>query len=804
MSNCSYGPRGDMDVILSMRMQGMISPQPPKKASVSASSKASSPSPPPSLRSLAVNMPSLPAASGFKNLFPGSRSRSPSLDASHSPVVPQSHTEESFGVMGTSLLTMCRANTGSDTSSSPSLTLPLPLPHAQKQGSPAASIRSASTTVVLPADLRITKDRDIHVSPPSSPPPGPMSSPVTFQSTMGAVPLPLLPPPRRLRCTPTAPIPIKQEGRDGLYKQPNGNRSVAGSFGIRPAESSEPPPPLPQMPGIGIVPPDADEPKRIPSGEFTAPPLPDADPSHSSSSVVNVQPVSPLVSAVLPLSPESPLASAGNGMLEVPSTPGSCSRSSSTSKRWSRMVTSLPQRPDPPSGPPPSAPDEKPEAPPALQLHVPHPYAADGPPSTTSSNSRTDTSRQSTSSPAPSFWKRVSDSSAYSVDSWSTSESRAVAEPTTVLGSPTTSLSPPTNVVAPDPPPRSTSLDVPRTTQPASKIVAAKRRSMPPPRPAPTHAPPPAPVASLLSSLKPSSSVSAPQPQKLFRTSVAQRALRLSLTSPKPPPSSSLPPRPDEPGFVPGHRRSSSNSTIEAGRPSSELPAIPGSPPRSPSRTATPSQRPPSSSASIRSVTLKQRLRILGGPSAASSSSPSARSIPSPPMQSQIEPQCQHQTPIHVPALHTQAQANTLDVDNDNDNDPSIPSHDQPEPRRAPFGLGEHIMNIRNDPSFLSLSTPDSPTIPRPPPRSPFRPGPTGPTIPGTPMLEGEFEFMSLSPPPPRRGSKQLSVSVVHTEKGAGSELPAVSEAESSNLEGSMLAALAARASVVSLGFITR
>ena len=786
-----------MDVMLSMRMQGMISPQPPKKASVSASSKTSSPSPPPSLRSLAVNMPSLPAASGFKNLFPGSRSRSPSLDASHSPVVPQSHAEESFGVMGTSLLTMFRGNTGSDTSSSPSLSLPLP--HAQKQGSPAASIRSASTTVALPADLRITKDRDIHGSPPSSPTPGPMTSPITFQSITGTVPLSLLPPPRRLRCTPTAPIPIpiKQEGRDGLYKHPNGNRSVAGSFGIRPAESLEPPPPLPPMPGIGVVPPGADEPRRIPSGEFTAPPLPDADPSRSSSSVVNLQPVSPVVSAVLPLFPESPPASAGNRMLEVPATPESRSRSSSTSKRWSRMVTSLPQRPDPPSGPPPSVPAE---APPALQLHVPHPYAADGPPSTTSSNSRTDTSLQSTSSPAPSFWKRVSSSSAYSVESWSTSGSRAVAEPTTTLGSPTTSLSPPTNVVAPDPPPRSMSLDVPRTTQPASKVVAAKRRSMPPPRPAPTHAPPPAPVASLLPPLKPSS---APQPQKLFRTSVAQRALRLSLTSPKPPPSSGLPLRPDELGFVPGHRRSSSNSTIEVGRPSSELPAIPGSPPRSPSRTATPNHQRPSSSASIRSVSLKQRLRILGGPSTASSSSPSARSIPSPPTPSQFDPPRQHHTPIHVPASHTQAI--TLDFDNDDDdNDPSIPSHDQPEPRRPPFGLGEHIMNIRNDPSFLSLSTPDSPTIPRPPPRSPFRPGPIGSTTPGTPIFEGEFEFMSLSPPPPRRGSKQLSVTVVHTERGAGSDLPAVSETESSNLEGSTPAALAARASVVSLGFITR
>lgn len=177
-------------------------------------------------------------------------------------------------------------------------------------------------------------------------------------------------------------------------------------------------------------------------------------------------------------------------------------------------------------------------------------------------------------------------------------------------------------------------------------------------------------------------------------------------------------------------------------------------------------------------------------------------SLPPPP------PESHPQTDLSMPIKHDPVQAScTLDDDPDNV-DPSIPTHAQPQPRRPPFGLGEHIMNVRNDPSFLSLSTPDSvdsPIVPQLPPRSPFRPPPAGLRAPGTPILEGEFEFMSLSPPP-RRGSKQLSVTLVQTEKGAttGAELPAVSEMESSsNPEESGLSALS-RASVVSLGFISR
>ncbi|KAG6337314.1 hypothetical protein ID866_1776 [Astraeus odoratus] len=780
--NGAYGPKGDMDVMLSMRMQGMISPQPSKKVSLPPSSTyASSPSPPQSLRSLAVTIPSLPPANGFKNMFTGARSRSPSLDTSHSPLTPHSHAEESFGVVGTSLLTMFRGNTSSDGSASPSYSLPLPLPHIPRQGSPAASVRSASTTVVIPAsDLKISKDRDIPEPPSSSPiictSPGTITPPAAFHATPPkSVPLPLQPPPRKPRNISTAPLAPKQ-GRDGFYKQTEGNGSVAGSFGIQPADGQENFT-VPPTPSLGVVHPDANvpwDPSEVESRSTTSP---DG----------NQQPMSPLISVTRALSTDSVSGSIGNGTLGVPTDPESRSRTSSTSKRGSRLIGSLPQRLAPPAGPPPSVPDVKFETPPPLHLHVPHPYAGDGPPSSPSSNSRTDMSPNSTSSQSPNFWKRTSSSSAYSVDSWSTSDSRVAAEPTPMLGS---LVSPSTPAVTTGPPARSMSLTVTGTSSVASKV---KRRSMPPPRPAPTHAPPPAPVtepAAILPLQGPASPpATPPQAQKSLRASVAQRALRLSLTLPKPPPASGLPPRPDESGLVRGHRRSTSSSTIEGMRPSTELPSIPGSPPRSPSRTSVSDRpRPPSSASSTPSLSIRQRLRILSTPS------PSLPSTSLPPIQTQFPVETQSQA--HVPPPH--AQVSTLDLDDD---DPSTPSHAQAP--RPTFGIGEHIMDIRDDPNFLSLSVPDSPTVPRPPPRSPFRPLPMYSTGLGSPVPEGDFEFMSLSPPPPRRGSRQISVMVVQPEKDPESDLPAFSETVSPNPDPNGLAALSARGSVVSLGFIT-
>lgn len=774
-SNGVYGPRGDMDVMLSMRMQGIVSPQPPKKVS-------SSPSPPHSLRSFGMNAQSLPPSSSIKDMLTSTRSRSPSLDSPHSPLVSQAHTEESFGAMGTNLLTFFRGNTASDSSSSPACSLPLPLPRSQAQCSPAASVRSASTTMVIPgADLKISKERDapvLSISPPSiaSTPPGSITPPAAFQASMNSGPLPLQPPPRKARGHLAVPPPTAKREREGLYNHPGDNRSVAGNFGVQPAEVLPPPPSLVVMPAETIPPRD------LSPGPFTATKLPDVEPPFSAFSNANVQsPSSPPLAAARSLSPD----------IAVPTSSETRPSSPSSSKRWSRKISTLPQRPAPPSGPPPSVPEIEP-AQPVLHLHVPHPYAADELASSVSSNSRTDISPHSASSLAQSFWKRASSSSAYSVESWSTTDSRAVAEPTTTLSASILSLPNPT----------------------ASKVTAPKRRSMPPPRPAPTHAPPPAPVVDPIvervavpQSPPPpkqqSSPTTPPQPLKPLRTSIAQRALRLSLTSPKPPPSTSLPPRPDEPGFLRSHRRSSSNSTAEGLRVSSELPSIPGSPSRSPSRLSGVGQpRPPSSASSVRSLSIKQRLRILSAPSSSSPPPTPSGSNSPPPSTQQLQPlQIQTQTKVqtkaqkHAPGSQPAQVTSTLDLDDDDDDDdPRTPSHAQPS--RPPFGLGEHIMDI-NDPSFLSLTPIESPTAPS---RNPFRPLPTCPGRPGTPMTEGEFEFMALSPPPPRRGSKQISVTVVQPEKSPQSELPPFG---ATSPEANTLAAALARGSVVSLGYIT-
>ncbi|KAI5986128.1 hypothetical protein EDD15DRAFT_1595211 [Pisolithus albus] len=778
-SNGGYGPSGDMDVMLSMRMRGIVSPQPSRKVSSSPSSSQS-------LRSLVMNAQPLPPSSAARDILTSTRSRSPSLDSPHSPLVSQAHTEESFGAMGTNLLTMFRGNTASESSSSPACSLPVPLPHGQAQGSPAASLRSASTTVVIPgSDLKISKERDapaLSISPPSltTTPPGTIASTNAFQASTNSVPLPLQPPPRKARCHLTVPPPTAKRDREGLYTHPGDNRSVAGNFGVHPTEV------LPPTPSLVVMPSETPPPRNVSPGPFAATDLPDTEPPFSASSNANGQPPlpSPPLAAARSLSPD----------LGVPASLDTCSGSSSSSQRWLRKISTLPQRPAPPSGPPPSVPEVE-SAQSALHLHVPHPYAADELASSVSSNSRTDTSPHSTSSLAQSLWKRASTSSAYSVNSWSTSDSRAVAEPTTTLSASILSLPNPTG----------------------SKIAAPKRRSMPPPRPAPTHAPPPAPIAERVvvpqsppppkQQPSPDSSPQAPKP---LRASVAQRALRLSLTSPKPPPSTGLPPRPDEPGFFRGHRRSSSNSTAEGPRISSDLPSIPGSPPHSPSRLSSVGQpRPPSSASSVRSLSIKQRLRLLSAPSSTSPPpTPSGSNSPLPstqqqsPQPLQIQTQTKTQTKVQkqAPGPHHAQTISTLDLDDDDDDDdPRTPSHVQPS--RPPFGLGEHIMDI-NDPSFLSLTPIESPTAPHLPLRSPFRPLPAGgPVSPGTPMIEGEFEFMALSPPPPRRGSKHISVSVAQPEKSSESEPPTFTKtAVSPNPE---VNTLAGRGSVVSLGYIT-
>ena len=110
-----------------------------------------------------------------------------------------------------------------------------------------------------------------------------------------------------------------------------------------------------------------------------------------------------------------------------------------------------------------------------------------------------------------------------------------------------------------------------------SSMYSRARSSVPPPRPAPTSALPPAPTD--LDQVESNRDVSTPldkmsnAPKSLFRASSVHRSSRLSLIAPKPPPTSSLPPRPGDPDYKPSHRRSSSESRF-----SNALQSIPDSP----------------------------------------------------------------------------------------------------------------------------------------------------------------------------------------------------------------------------------
>ncbi|KAH7910820.1 hypothetical protein BJ138DRAFT_1101546 [Hygrophoropsis aurantiaca] len=609
-------PRGDMDVMLSMRLQGIISTSQPKPPAPSppashtpASRASSSPSPPQSVRSMSVASKSSATGhtvSTIKGMFT-TRSRSPSVDYSH-----REQVEDSFGTMGNSLLTMLRANGTGDVSATPSHS---PTSSNGKTKSPVQSTTSSlrstppGTAIIPAADLKIVAERENEAWVP----------PRNGMARHGGRSLPpntlsLQPPPRKRPWMSATgpPTPPAETPSSPIYQQSDGNRSVAGSFGIHSIQSSD-----------------------------------GSDRTHR-----GLQRISGSNSIPRSISPASrersiSLQSVPNPEATASEMPGS------TSKRWSRQGA-LPKRLTPPSGPPPSVPEDS-QSPdivqPQLHLHTP-----ERPPSRTSTHSGL--SPQSGASVTPSFWKRTSGSSAYSSTTNSTTSSR-----------------------------------------PPISRTSSKRRSMPPPRPAPNFAPPPAP------SQTETYPQAEPSTQKSFRNSVAQRALRLSLTAPKPPPSTVLPPRPDDPSYF--HRRSTSSGSNTA---FNELHSIPGSP--TPGHTSLPAPPAPSSS-SIRSLSIKQRLRIL--------------STPSPMISAQ---------PLHV-----------------YDSDASIRSSSPAPPTTfIPSAIpgtpiGEPITTMQNDPNFLQLSSPLTPTIPKPPPRNPNRPlrPESLPTAP---------EIISLSPPP-RRGSRQ-------------------------------------------------
>ncbi|EGN98409.1 hypothetical protein SERLA73DRAFT_161195 [Serpula lacrymans var. lacrymans S7.3] len=658
-------PRGDMDVMLSMRLQGIISSSSAttkKTTSAESNSRPTShighgrPVSPPASRPTSLQQasrsPTIASKSSthtvstLKGMFgtrPRSSSRSTSIDQDRDT------TEDSFGAMGNNLLTMLRTNGTGDVSMTPT--------HPASTSSSVPSLSSSikkiieATPSLAPADQRL----DIKIMKERQSPPK-MDSPRSSQGhSLPIGSLSLQPPPRKkLWSIPS--ITTSQDVIPHIYHHSDGNRSVAGSFGIQTTTSVDRSQ-SPASPALTVQ-------SSIPEQRERAASL-QSESTHTSTEI-----------SIL-------------------------NRSTSSVKRWSRQAN-IPKQLTPPTGPPPSVPPSRAQTPqygtnrPNSWLKA-HPYAAERPPSRTSSQ-HSGLAPQIGASLSPNFWKRTSDSSVYSESGVSTSSPR---------------------------------LPTPRTG-------STKRQSMPPPRPAPTFAPPPAPSESQALARHDS------LPPKSFRNSVAQRALRLSLTAPKPPPSSDLPPRPDEPGYK-THRRSSSSGN----NPS--LYSIPGSPtpitPPFPAPTV-PLPPPPSSNSSSRSSTIKQRLRIL--------STPSAGPLP----------------PPEAYAPHS----------------PSIPSMiDAYSPPSTP--IGERITTMQNDPSFLQLVTPVSPSIPKLPPRNPNRPS-ISECLPSSP------EIMSLSPPP-RRGSRQMSEKIPNQDKGE-------SETQSSESSGeNKLATLSQRGSVISLGIVT-
>ncbi|KAG1872332.1 hypothetical protein DFJ58DRAFT_761048 [Suillus subalutaceus] len=342
---------------------------------------------------------------------------------------------------------------------------------------------------------------------------------------------------------------------------------------------------------------------------------------------------------------------------------GSSASSSAPSRRWSRT---LPKRLTPPSGPLPSTPQAPCESEPSVS------------PSSAGSEN-----------PSAAFWKRSSTSSSVS----SASVRSGSVRRTSAVGS------------------FSSGVGMGFGGGGGSIGVGSKRRSMPPPRPAPSFAPPPAPEQQ-------QQPQSQPQPQKtLFRTSVAQRALRLSLTAPpRPPPSGVLPPRPDEPAYA--HHRDSAELSIST-----------STPPR------------PDSAASARSLSIRQRLRILSAPSPPSP----VIALYDTDTDNELTPhQITHPVIMGPPPGNRSRSRSPISSRNSTNST----THSRPPSPPLP---GTPITTMQNHPNFLSLNTQTPlPTIPL---RNPLR-------QPQPQHLSSAPEIMALSPPP-RRGSTQLIMQYV-------------------------------------------
>ncbi|KAI0669201.1 hypothetical protein C8Q78DRAFT_1042179 [Trametes maxima] len=733
-------PRGDIDVMLSMRAQGLFTPPAPVMTSGAAASSSlngtiSPPapsSPAPSLRSSSPQhaRPPSVAVSALRGLFGGSRPRSPSsatMETSFGSVsergsgadTPPPPEDASFGRAGTSLLGMLRSNSISSErplspttpiSSSPTTprignTAPADLPIQMGLISPTAPAASL--------DQKILQDKDRENLLPSLTRDGlsglgltglngrANGSVVRFNGTglPFAGSASLHPPPRRRAWTASGPPPSTRTSseRNG-FSYTHGNASAAETLGVRHNGSAFLSPNTSSPAPSSATSPSPVSPSTTSSPKFS--PSPSLSPSPSANGVGS--PASQASHDGRPRSSWSSVSSLGSS--EQPQPPPRTSFEFGP-KRWSRQGV-LPKRLTPPSGPPPATP---PSVPAPLPTSSPgrssfqqqrHPYAADSPPSRSPSQ-RSAHSPQSIMSSFQSFSKRASGSSVRSDSTVSTTQSRGGSS---FLGH---------SLVQPQHPPAHVR---PRSSH---------RVSVPPPqRPVPSMALPPTPKPmidefgkvdlQMLPTPTPNGTVrasgypsrpphSAPATKTSFKETFTLRAGRFSLIPPTSPP---------RPPFHPAPMSMSNGSPVLPTIPAS--PIVPLEPPQPPPHGPLPPppgpQPHPTSTSSRPTLLIKRRLRMLSAPS------------PSPPP---INPLPQPPSPA----------PSTI-------NPYSLP----------PTPIGEPITTLQNDPSFiLTLSTP---------PQTPLSPTLSIATrvMPPPPEQSPEMRGITSLSPPPRRGSKQISV----------------------------------------------
>ncbi|KAG5646542.1 hypothetical protein DXG03_003309 [Asterophora parasitica] len=729
-------PRGDMDVMLTMRAQGIItSPTTPSTSRPGSShhlygnggSPASSQQDGSNTHNYASSISShrsqatvsrsvsSGAVSTLKGLFTGgatrprSASRATSIDSQTQPMREREREpyEGSFGGMGNHLLGNMRPATADATMALGA--------HAVTTH---ASLSYAGSGLLLAPEHRL--DRKIAIDRPIWAPA--TSSAVELASapakdvranrTMSLGALSLQPPPRK-RWTSAGPA---RPGPESVF---HANANVDGQ---RKSDSKV----------VG----DEVGPSTKAETETEAPPSPAMGFTFGTP---EQRPRAPSIQSV------STLASGDNTTVSVDRSSSSTKRSSF--KRWSRQGV-LPRRMSPPSGSLPSVPTNQTSASTRggrLSIDIPPRSRS------RTSSTHSDSSQSSFVSSLPSFSnKRASGSSVLSASSLSQTQSPAVSRPS-----------------------------------------SSHRTSMPPPpRPAPTSALPLAPNQDPPKSDPFPAGSSGSKPS--FRDSVAHRAFRLSMIAPKPPPSGVLPPRPDEIQVqTPKPNRRNSSGSYPQPQPTS-LDAIPASPPApviasppfpppmgplpptpatittSPTTSnppTSPAPRPPS-----RHISIKQRLRILSAPSPA----PSPQSPP----------------PDNVlgdlPSLRRPLTADLNGTTSLSFGNPALSSLSPPHsPPATP--IAEKITLYQNDPSFLQFDTPVTPYLP-PPRVLPIPPEP----YPGVTSLS----------PPPRRGSKQISVVGPNTESTPeGKESSKVGE--QGNGEPGRMMSLSRPGSVISLGIVS-